>query len=124
MPLAWYAFLLLIAGVCALGDVVLRGPFSLRKFALTTLLAAIGAMLGWALSRGLSLPDLFQVRVGGASFPIVWTFIGSVTFLGTLDFVERRARRKAQVSRPMSEILAEVTAAPAAERVEAGASAP
>ena len=111
MPLAWYATLLLLAGVCAVGEVVLHGPFSLRKFALTMSLAAIGALLGWALSRGLKLPDLFQLRVAGHAFPIVWTFVGAVTFLGTLDVVERRSRRKAMVGRPMSEILADNEAA-------------
>ena len=110
MPLAWYSTLLLLAGVCALGDIVLHGRFSLRKFALTMALAAIGAMLGWALARGMHLPDLFQLRVGGQPFPIVWTFVGAMTFLGTLDVVERRARRKAMTSRPMSEILSDAEA--------------
>lgn len=110
MPLAWYASLLLLSGVCALGEILLHGHFSLRRFAVTTLLAAVGAMLGWALARGMHLPDLFQLRVGGQPFPIVWTFVGAVTFLGTLEVVERRARRKAMTSRPMSEILSDESA--------------
>ena len=120
MPLAWYATLLLLAGVCAVGDIVLHGHFSLKKFAGTMLLAAIGAMLGWALARGMRLPDLFQIRVGGQPFPIVWTFVGAMTFLGTLDVVERRARRKATTSRSMREILAQSEAASAAEQPDAG----
>jgi hypothetical protein len=119
MPLAWDSSLLLLSGVCAVGEIVLHGRFSLRRFVGTMLLAAIGAMLGWALGRGMRLPDLFQLRVGGQPFPIVWTFVGAVTFLGTLDVVERRARRKAMTSRSMREILAQSEAASVAEQPDA-----
>ncbi len=38
----------------------------------------IGAVLGLWLSRVLGLPDLFSVNVGGHSFPLVWSILGSI----------------------------------------------
>ena len=108
MPLAWYATLVLLAGVCALGDLVLRGRFSLRAFAVATLLAVAGASMGWAFGQGLGLPDFAQLRVAGERFPLIWCFVGAATFLGTADFVERRSRRKAL--RGVREILSDAGA--------------
>jgi hypothetical protein len=110
MPFAWYTALLLLAGVCALGDLVLRGRFSLRAFAVATALAFAGTLLGWAFGHGLGLPDLLQLRVEGERFPLIWSFVGAATFLGTADFLERRNRRKALALRGVREILSEAGA--------------
>jgi uncharacterized membrane protein YeaQ/YmgE (transglycosylase-associated protein family) len=50
----------------------------------------IGALLGLAISRWLKLPELFSVRVGGVSFPIVWSVAGSALFVAVLAFFARR----------------------------------
>jgi len=102
MPFAWYMTLLLVAGACALGDQIMRG-FSRRGFAAASALALFGGILGWGLGYGLNLPEILPLRVDGQPFPLMWTFLGAVTTLGSLDYVIKRNQRKPP--RPLREIL-------------------
>jgi len=106
MPFAWYLTLLLIAGACALGDQILRG-FTLRGFLAATSVALFGTIMGWALGVGMSLPEIIPLHVEGQPFPLLWTFLGALTLLGALDFVEKRSRRKS--GRDMKAILSDAS---------------
>lgn len=94
MPLTWYITLVVVAGACAVGDQVLRGRFARPSFAASLALGLIGTLMGWALGSGLALPEPVHLSVSGRPFPLFWSFVGSAVFLGTLDLVERRARRR------------------------------
>jgi hypothetical protein len=41
------------------------------------------------LSRQLGLPELFAVRIGTTSFPIVWSIIGSALFVAVIALLTR-----------------------------------
>ncbi len=94
MSLHWYLTLILVAGSCGLIDQVVRGRYSRRGFLISTCLAAVGSLLGWALGYGLDLPELVPLTVGGRGFPLFWCVLGAGLFLGALDVIERRSRRR------------------------------
>jgi uncharacterized membrane protein YeaQ/YmgE (transglycosylase-associated protein family) len=52
-------------------------------------LGFIGAMLGMWLARWLRLPEVFSIRVGRESFPVVWSVLGSALFVGVLSYLTR-----------------------------------
>jgi uncharacterized membrane protein YeaQ/YmgE (transglycosylase-associated protein family) len=52
-------------------------------------LGFIGAMLGMWLARWLRLPEVFSIRVGHESFPVVWSVLGSALFVGVLSYLTR-----------------------------------
>jgi len=41
-------------------------------------------------ARGLGLPELFALRVGGSTFPIAWSILGSALFLAFIGLLSRR----------------------------------
>lgn len=92
MSLIEFGVLLLIAGVCGSIGQALAG--SDRGGCLTAIaLGFIGALGGMWLARTLSLPEPFEVIVGGASFPILWSIVGSALFVAVLSLFTRGARR-------------------------------
>jgi uncharacterized membrane protein YeaQ/YmgE (transglycosylase-associated protein family) len=83
--------LLLIAGVCgALGQAITGAS---RGGCLVSIaLGFIGALVGLWLARLLGLPELFTVSVGGKSFPILWSIIGSALFVAVISFIASSRR--------------------------------
>ena len=50
----------------------------------------IGAFIGsWAVKQ-FRLPEIYMLRVGGTSFPIVWAIIGAAVLVGLLGLLKRR----------------------------------
>ncbi len=83
--------LLLIAGVCgALGQAITG--VSRGGCLVSIALGFIGALVGLWLARLLGLPELFTVSVGGTSFPILWSIIGSALFVAIISFIARSRR--------------------------------
>ena len=81
--------LLLIAGVCgALGQAI--SGFSRGGCLVSIALGFIGAVLGMWLARQLGLPEIFAIRIGTTSFPIVWSIIGSALFVALITLLTRR----------------------------------
>jgi len=80
--------LLLIAGVCgALGQAITG--VSRGGCLVSIALGFIGALVGLWLARLLGLPELFTVSVGGKSFPILWSIIGSALFVAVISLITR-----------------------------------
>ncbi len=80
--------LLIIAAVCgALGQVI----SGVRRGGLLASIALgfIGALLGAWIGRLLNLPEPVPIHVGEATFPIVWSIIGSALFLAVLALLTR-----------------------------------
>ena len=83
--------LLLVAGLCgALGQAI--GGFSRGGCLVSIALGFIGALLGVWLARSLGLPEPLPVVVGGKSFPVVWSIIGSALFVAVISLITRRRR--------------------------------
>lgn len=81
--------LLLIAGLCgALGQAI--SGFSRGGCLVSIALGFVGAVVGMWLSRQLGLPELFAINIGGTSFPIVWSIIGSALFVAVIALLTRR----------------------------------
>ncbi|HJR07699.1 MAG TPA: GlsB/YeaQ/YmgE family stress response membrane protein [Pyrinomonadaceae bacterium] len=91
MTLIDLLILLLVAGVCgALGQTI--SGFSRGGCLVSIALGFIGAILGMWLARQLGLPELLIVPVGGRSFPVVWSIIGSALFVAVISLLTRRGR--------------------------------
>ncbi len=89
MTLLDLLILLLIAGICgSLGQAI--SGFSRGGCLVSIALGFIGAVLGMWLARELGLPELFAVRIGDTTFPIVWSIIGSALFVAVLGLLTRR----------------------------------
>ena len=81
--------LLIIAGICgSLGQAI--GGYSRGGCLVSVALGFIGALLGMWLSAKLHLPELFSIRIGTTSFPIVWSIIGSSLFVALITLLTSR----------------------------------
>ncbi len=88
-----FLVLLVVAGICgALGQRI--GGYSHGGCLISIVLGFIGALLGTWLARLLALPDLFTVRIGGQSFPIIWSIIGAALFVAVLGLISSRRQRR------------------------------
>jgi uncharacterized membrane protein YeaQ/YmgE (transglycosylase-associated protein family) len=91
MTLLDLLILLLVAGVCgALGQAI--SGFSRGGCLVSIALGFIGALLGMWLARQLGLPELLMLPVGGKSFPVVWSIIGSALFVAVISLLARGRR--------------------------------
>ena len=89
MTLTDVIVLLIVAGVCGAIGRSITG-YSHGGCLVSIALGFIGALLGLWLARTLQLPELFSVRIGTASFPIVWSIIGSALFVALISLLTRR----------------------------------
>jgi uncharacterized membrane protein YeaQ/YmgE (transglycosylase-associated protein family) len=89
MTLLDLLLLLLIAGICgALGQAI--AGYSHGGCLVSIALGFVGALLGLWLARLMQLPELFPVRIGTTSFPIIWSIVGSALFVAVLALITRR----------------------------------
>ena len=91
MSLLSLALLILIAGVCGAVGQAIAGHRS--GFLLSVGVGFIGALLGVFLARLLSLPEWISLNIGGTTFPVVWSIIGSALFSVLLGYMRGRRRR-------------------------------
>ncbi|MCC5933510.1 MAG: GlsB/YeaQ/YmgE family stress response membrane protein [Candidatus Cyclonatronum sp.] len=89
MGLFEFIFLLLVAGVCGSIGQSIAGS-SKGGCVVSIVLGFIGALIGSWLSRTLNLPELFTFTIGGESFPVIWSIIGSVVFVTILSLLTGR----------------------------------
>ena len=81
--------LLVVAGICgALGQAITG--FSRGGCLVSIALGFVGAVLGVWIARRLGLPELFNLRIGTTTFPIVWSIIGSALFVAMIALLTRR----------------------------------
>ena len=80
--------LLLVAGICgALGQAITG--FTRGGCLVSIALGFIGAVIGMWLARKLGLPEVFALTVGTATFPIIWSIIGSALFVAVVSLLTR-----------------------------------
>ncbi len=91
MTLTSLIVLLIVAGLCgAIGRAIAGdGPGGLIT---AIALGFIGALLGTWMASSFDLPELYRLRVGGESIPIVWSIIGAAVFVAAINLVGRRRR--------------------------------
>jgi uncharacterized membrane protein YeaQ/YmgE (transglycosylase-associated protein family) len=86
MTLLDLLLLLLIAGICgSLGQAI--AGYSRGGCLVSIALGFIGALVGMWLARLLGLPELIPVVIGGTSFPIIWSIIGSALFVAVITLI-------------------------------------
>jgi uncharacterized membrane protein YeaQ/YmgE (transglycosylase-associated protein family) len=89
MTLVDFLILLLVAGLCgSLGQAI--SGYSRGGCLVSIALGFIGAIIGMWLASALKLPELLPVRIGGRSFPIIWSIIGSALFVAVISLLTRR----------------------------------
>lgn len=89
MTLLQLVVLLLIAGLCgALGQAI--SGFSRGGCLVSIAIGFIGALLGMWLAGRLGLPEIFPVRIGTTSFPVIWSIVGSALFVAIISLLTRR----------------------------------
>ena len=81
--------LVVIAAICgAVGKAIAGGARG--GLVVSTALGFIGALIGpWIASR-LGLTEPFTVRIGGQSFPILWSIVGAALFVAVIHLISRR----------------------------------
>ena len=55
-------------------------------------LGFIGALLGRWIATQLGISEIFNLRIGTHSFPIIWSIIGAALFVAVLSLVSRGSR--------------------------------
>lgn len=81
--------LILIAAVCGAVGRALGGGTRGGLF-VSTAIGFIGALLGPWVARQFHLGEPFILRVGGYSFPILWSIIGGALFVAFLHLLSGR----------------------------------
>jgi uncharacterized membrane protein YeaQ/YmgE (transglycosylase-associated protein family) len=89
MTLTHLLILLLVAGVCGSIGRAIAG-YSHGGCLVSIALGFIGAIVGVWLAGALHLPTLFMFRIGGESFPIIWSIIGSALFVAVISLITGR----------------------------------
>lgn len=91
MTLIDFLLLLLIAAICGALAQALVG-ISLGGCLVSAVVGFVGALIGLWLARELNLPEIFSIRIGSTTFPIVWSIIGSALLLLVISLFTRRRR--------------------------------
>lgn len=89
MSLISMILLVLIAGICGAVGQSIAGYSRGGCFA-SVAVGFIGAMLGMWVARMVGMHELFAVRIGGQSFPIIWSIIGSALFVALISFISKQ----------------------------------
>ena len=89
MTLLEFLILLLVAAVCGALAQAIAG-YSHGGCLVTIVIGFIGALLGTWLARVSGLPDLFSIRIGEQTFPIIWSIIGGAIFVALLNIFTPR----------------------------------
>ena len=89
MSIIDFLLLLLVAAICGTVAPVLTGV-SMGGCLVSAVVGFVGALIGMWLARQVGLPEPLMVRIGGESFPVVWSVVGSALLLLVLSLLVRR----------------------------------
>lgn len=89
MSITAILILLLIAAVCGAAGQALAG-YSLGGCLASIGIGFLGALLGMWLAGALGLPEFWTIEVGGESFPVIWSIIGSMILALVFGMIRRR----------------------------------
>lgn len=89
MTLLELLLLVVVAAVCGSVGQSLAG-YSLGGCFASIVVGFVGAFIGLWLVRSLGLPEVLAVNIGGETFPIIWSIVGSAVFSLVLGLLSRR----------------------------------
>lgn len=89
MTLISFLILLLIAGICGAIGQAIAGS-SRGGILVSIAIGFIGAIVGMWLATVFGLREMFAVKIGGQSYPVVWSIIGSALFVAIISLITRR----------------------------------
>jgi len=89
MSLLELVILLVIAGICGAAGKAIAGWFP-GGFLASIGVGFVGALIGTWVARLVGLPELFAINVGGTTFPIVWSVLGSALFVAFIGLLSGR----------------------------------
>jgi uncharacterized membrane protein YeaQ/YmgE (transglycosylase-associated protein family) len=89
MSIVELLILLLIAGICGAVGKAIAGYFP-GGFVVSIGVGFVGALVGTWLARLVGLPELFAIRAGGTTFPIIWSILGSAVFVALISLIAGR----------------------------------
>lgn len=88
MTLIQLLVLLLIAAICGGIGQSLAG-YDLGGCLVSIIVGFIGAYIGMWLAGELGLPELLAIKIGGKTFPVIWSVIGSAAFTFIVVLIRR-----------------------------------
>ena len=89
MTILDFIVLFIVAAICGSIGQALSG-YSIGGCLISAVVGFIGAFVGLWLARVLGLPEVFAITIGGETFPIVWSIIGSAVLSLLLGLFTRR----------------------------------
>jgi len=89
MTVVSFLLLLLVAAICGMIGQSLAG-YSVGGCLISAVVGFIGALFGSWLAHQFGLPEPLSVQVGGESFPVLWSIIGSTLLVAGLALISRR----------------------------------
>jgi uncharacterized membrane protein YeaQ/YmgE (transglycosylase-associated protein family) len=92
MSIGEIVLLLVIAAICGSLGQILVG-YSTGGLLASIAVGVIGAYIGVWVAQEFNLPVFFAIQMGGKSFPIVWSIVGSAIFAAILGLINRAVRR-------------------------------
>jgi uncharacterized membrane protein YeaQ/YmgE (transglycosylase-associated protein family) len=88
MTLLDFLVLLVVASICGAIGQALVG-YSVGGCLVSSVVGLIGAFIGGWLGRELGLPEILAISIGGQSFPVLWSIVGSALLVGFLALLRR-----------------------------------
>ena len=88
MTLIEFLVLLAIAAICGGIGQSLAG-YDLGGCLVSIVVGFIGAYIGMWMAGKFGLPELFAIKVGGKTFPIIWSIIGSAVLTFIVALIRR-----------------------------------
>ena len=76
MTITEFLILLVIAAICGSVGQALAG-YDLGGCLVTIVVGFIGAYIGMWMAGKFGLPELLVIKIGGKTFPIIWSVVGS-----------------------------------------------
>ena len=83
-----FLVLLVVASICGAIGQALVG-YSVGGCLVSSLVGFVGAFIGGWLGRVLGLPEILAVSIGGQSFPVLWSIVGSALLVAFLAWLRR-----------------------------------
>jgi uncharacterized membrane protein YeaQ/YmgE (transglycosylase-associated protein family) len=89
MTILDFLLLVLVAAICgSIGQAIVG--VSVGGCLISAVVGFIGALIGMWLARMANLPEPLLVNVGGETFLVLWSVIGSILLVAVLALLNRR----------------------------------